>query len=277
MSDSSSLLFKVMEETLTAEFIKGRVYTPPPTTGWYSLPDTLLAAVSYFGELEFEDRKVQLKPGDAYCVPAGVYHCRNLTGDKPGVSRWSYTRFTVFNGIDIFNFLRPPTVIHGEAAARIGRANASLVELTAGGNPSAKDLVRKKKLLFGLLDATIEGAEEKPLSGRAFSEAQRLAPALAHLSRNLSEPGIIEGMAGRCGLSRPRFDVVFKSVFGVSPGRYVLDLRMRNAQRLLISTMMPVGEIAALSGFSEIFHFSKIFKQKCGLSPKAYRDQTSTL
>jgi transcriptional regulator GlxA family with amidase domain len=46
---------------------------------------------------------------------------------------------------------------------------------------------------------------------------------------------------------------------------------MRLARNLLANTSMRIGEIAAETGFNDMFHFSRIFKKRFGKSPVAYR------
>ena len=58
-----------------------------------------------------------------------------------------------------------------------------------------------------------------------------------------------------------------------TPGRYLLNLRLQNARRLLAETNLPVGEIATQTGFQDMFYFSRRFKSETKLTPTQYRRQ----
>lgn len=96
----------------------------------------------------------------------------------------------------------------------------------------------------------------------------------SYLSLNMSERLSVENMAFRSNLSVSRFSVLFKREYGTSPHQFLLDLRIRHAQDLLVTTSLSVDSIASYCGFADIYHFSKVFKQKVGLSPMAFRQRS---
>jgi transcriptional regulator GlxA family with amidase domain len=52
---------------------------------------------------------------------------------------------------------------------------------------------------------------------------------------------------------------------------YVLSLRVQEAQRLLATTRMSLGGIAAATGFYDQSHFTKRFRKVTGVTPSEYR------
>lgn len=86
----------------------------------------------------------------------------------------------------------------------------------------------------------------------------------------------LEQLAGEMNVGYVWFRKEFKRIVGTSPGQYHLSLRIRRAGQLLKETDLPVGHIATQLGFESDFHFSKIFKQKVGLSPSQYRKDKAT-
>lgn len=72
-------------------------------------------------------------------------------------------------------------------------------------------------------------------------------------------------------LSQSRFNHIFKENTGLSPKAYFLDIKIKKACTLLEMTDLPVGEIAKSIGYTDAFGFSKLFKQRCKLSPLNYR------
>ena len=63
----------------------------------------------------------------------------------------------------------------------------------------------------------------------------------------------------------------FMSEFGISPARYITNLRIERACEMLASTRLPIKSVAYSVGFSDSLHFSKVFKKQLGLSPISYR------
>lgn len=62
----------------------------------------------------------------------------------------------------------------------------------------------------------------------------------------------------------------FNKLAGYSIAYYVNKVRIDHARELLGTTGLSVGEIAHLIGFSDIYHFSKVFKKYTGASPTVY-------
>jgi transcriptional regulator GlxA family with amidase domain len=86
-----------------------------------------------------------------------------------------------------------------------------------------------------------------------------------HLSHDLEE------IARHHGLSTSTLRRRWFEAMKITPGRYLLNLRLQNARRLLAETTLPVGEIAAQAGFQDMFYFSRRFKLETKLTPTQYR------
>jgi AraC-like DNA-binding protein len=92
-----------------------------------------------------------------------------------------------------------------------------------------------------------------------------------------SDPGggadSLRQAAQACGIGYESFRKKFESATGVPPGRYVLARRIERARRLLAMQALTNGEIAAMLGFHDEFHFSKTFSKFTGSSPRDFRRQ----
>lgn len=91
---------------------------------------------------------------------------------------------------------------------------------------------------------------------------------------------IQQSFAGSLDMERVAFELpmgyssfrkAFKRITGTSPNQYQLNLRLDRAKHLLMMTNLNVNEIADQTGFESAFYFSKLFKKKTGMSPRAYR------
>ena len=64
---------------------------------------------------------------------------------------------------------------------------------------------------------------------------------------------------------------VFKKNSGTSIHKYIIDRRIQEAAYLIASTEMPLCDIAFSVGFSNVAHFSTVFKAKYSVTPSCYR------
>jgi AraC-like DNA-binding protein len=72
-------------------------------------------------------------------------------------------------------------------------------------------------------------------------------------------------------LSSYHFCRVFRVSFGNSPHGYVTRRRIERAQGLILTTKLPLGQIAADCGFADQAHFTKLFRRLTGESPGEWR------
>lgn len=76
----------------------------------------------------------------------------------------------------------------------------------------------------------------------------------------------IEQVAREAAMSEFHFFRLFRKVFGMSPYQYILRKRLEYARTVLLQGC-PVSQAAIECGFSDIYSFSKAFKQQFGISP----------
>lgn len=88
-----------------------------------------------------------------------------------------------------------------------------------------------------------------------------------HLGGNLR----LERLARECDLSPGHFARAFKTTFGVSVHRWIVDRRIDYAKALLAGSKLPLIDIACRSGFSGQSTFTRAFLQRVGVSPGHWR------
>ena len=81
-------------------------------------------------------------------------------------------------------------------------------------------------------------------------------------------------MAESVNLSAPYFCFLFKSITGVSPAKYLKELRMQQAATLLTTTFLSIKEIVRRVGLADESHFVRDFKRRYGLTPSEYRHKS---
>jgi AraC-like DNA-binding protein len=119
-------------------------------------------------------------------------------------------------------------------------------------------------LTMSLLDEAAGAAEsvEKPDFFRRVETFCR---------KNFSKPIGVDDMAKAAQMSRYHFTRRFRQTSGMSPGRYLGELRLREAVRLLQDSDLPVREIATRTGHGDASYLFKLFQQKFGISTRAFR------
>lgn len=99
----------------------------------------------------------------------------------------------------------------------------------------------------------------------------RLAKAVSQIQNHYGEPLKIPELAALAGFSPYQFDQRMRRVFQLTPGQFILKVRMDAAVRRLRETMDPVAEIAMSCGYSDQSAFTRQFHQTVGLSPGEFR------
>ncbi len=86
----------------------------------------------------------------------------------------------------------------------------------------------------------------------------------------------VKSVAASAGMSVFHFSRVFRAVFGQSPNQYRLEARISFARASLGLDTLPITEIAFAAGFASPSTFSRVFAQRVGCSPAAYRRRLRT-
>ncbi len=100
---------------------------------------------------------------------------------------------------------------------------------------------------------------------------ERIRKAKDFLAANLGRTVTLGELAAHCGLSPARLSRAFHAATGRPPMRYLEELRMSRAARLLTLAQDKVENIARQVGFANPFYFTLRFKRHTGMSPTAYR------
>lgn len=109
-----------------------------------------------------------------------------------------------------------------------------------------------------LRDKTYFPKDARALEGKAFIDA------------HFHEPGCFEATVAQSGLCARRFGALFRNTFQMTPNRYITFCRIEHAKHLLRTRAFSIAEIARQCGFSDVYYFSKVFKQETGVPPSKW-------
>ncbi len=102
-------------------------------------------------------------------------------------------------------------------------------------------------------------------------DQRRIGNALQHIAAQAGEPLGLDDLAAVAGMSKYHFLRCFRSVTGLAPYEYLLNLRLRRAALQLCQSSAPVAAIAYDCGFGDLSSFNARFKAQFGLSPRRFR------
>jgi AraC-like DNA-binding protein len=83
----------------------------------------------------------------------------------------------------------------------------------------------------------------------------------------------VEKIAEELGISRSTLFREFSRTHGIAPKRYIDNLRLVKAERLLHQPGIRLKEIAEACGFSSTQYFIRVFRDRHGQPPKRWRSE----
>ena len=220
--------------------------------------------------IDLDGKRLLLRPDRVVCIPAWLaYH----TGSDAEVQH-DYVHFE-WTGIAP-GWLRrcipaPVELTLDEPLLSLCRQWQHVLEQP--GPLSVSQHVWTQAWIYAVVAALLEqgGASLQHELMNRLDAAGPLRPALAQIDQSLAAPLPNPALAESCGMSTDYFIKRFKKAFGSTPAQYQLAQRVTQAAGWLVSTDWPLEEIAARTGFSDRFHFSRAFSARLHDSPAAYR------
>jgi AraC-like DNA-binding protein len=225
-------------------------------------------------EMESPQGKKVLKRGDFFYTAPGEPHSFGFTGDLnhvehilvhcrvflPGLPlqrRLFNSSFLRLPNPDIFlkQLRHLPYLWESSSPAAQGCTEALLKTLFM-------DLSRNEKVTFPAAQAPADS---------------RIVAALAFMHRHQHDDLSVESIATASGLSLVHFRRLFRRATGRTPLDFLTGLRLQEACRRLENTRQKVKEIAMDCGFRDVDYFCRLFKQRQGCTPSAYRRNLSLM
>lgn len=132
--------------------------------------------------------------------------------------------------------------------------------------PGAK--LETQEAVLSVLSGLYRHADDRVV--RPGSEDRRVAMVIdylhAHIDRNLS----LAELADLAGCTEFHLIRIFRSHKGMTPHAFFIQLRLEKA-RALIAAKASIADTAALCGFSDQSHLTRLFKNRYGLTPRQYQ------
>ncbi len=127
--------------------------------------------------------------------------------------------------------------------------------------------------LIRLLCALRQDAANGVFRDKTEFDYPNIPKAVEYIRAHYSEPLSADILARECNLSTSYFYRIFTQVTDCTPNDFIVKTRLTAAQSLLASTEMPIVLVAQKCGFNSQSYFSSTFKNRFGMSPKAFRQK----
>lgn len=101
----------------------------------------------------------------------------------------------------------------------------------------------------------------------------RVRTAVDYINTHFDRPISLREMADLCHFSPNAFCRWFKQHIGLTFVDYLNQVRLTHVCQLLLSTDQAIGQIALRASFENISTLNRLFQQKLGTSPRAYRER----
>lgn len=110
------------------------------------------------------------------------------------------------------------------------------------------------------------------IHGRSNEEEEIIKLSMVYVRDNIEKRLSIEDMANYVQMGYEKFRKLFLKYYGISPGSFIQNERIRTSQNLLMFHEMTIKEVALELGYRDSATFSKQFKKITGRTPTQFRN-----
>ncbi len=213
----------------------------------------------YDGELQYviDNKKYVLRKNDLIYIPAGSFRERKTSQAA------HYVSFNIRNHEQASLFTMPNGV--SNAVRYIIAACDEIRESTTDFSDERYELLLR--CLFKQLEIQRNAPNFNPL----------VIKIKEYIKKNISKKITLGDIANYTFFSPVYCEEIFKKEMNMPIIDYVIDLRIKEAQHMLITERESLKTIAEKLGFSDYNYFSRLFKQRVGCSPSEYRAQSNLI
>ena len=136
---------------------------------------------------------------------------------------------------------------------------------------AARSCIQRAATLLGIdLSSAEKEVAERPCvqGGLAPWQAKRLS---SHIDDKLGSSISATNLAGLVELSASHFSRAFSKTFGAPPHAYIMRRRIQRAQELMLTSRLPLSQVALECGMCDQAHFCRVFRRIVGINPNAWR------
>ena len=131
--------------------------------------------------------------------------------------------------------------------------------------------LRLKGKYSGAQQAQADKVDQPEVRGNDEVLMERIMKAI---NNNISDSDFnVERLTQEVGISRVQLHRKMKDLTGISTSEFIRNIRLEQAARLLKEQKINVTQVAYTVGFSNLAHFSTIFRKHFGVAPSEYAER----
>lgn len=139
-------------------------------------------------------------------------------------------------------------------------------------NPDERSPLLLKAKMIELLSLLYIDSRRSQSSGHVDRHAaDAVAGAMAFIRENFAHSLTLSIISNAVNLSPTYFHRIFTNTVTMTPLQYLTKVRIKRARTLLVTTLLPISEIALQCGFESTSYFSAVFRKNTGYTPVAFR------
>jgi AraC-like DNA-binding protein len=244
------------------------------------------------GSISNAEKTVQLEAGYLYIIPSytlcnlkcpdslSQYFIHFFEESPDGISLFHNNRTLMkvqATEMDIANFKRVLQINPGRGINRSDNPKVYEKNVYYKGYQELNNLqsdavyMETQGIIFQLVSRFLNSNRFSQKSADAIPS--KILDAISYIQMNVDQNLTVTHLAKRANQNQDYFSRQFLQYTGIRPLAYIHEKRIERAQYLIITTKMSYSEIAAKTGFDNLPHFSRIFKQITSLTPGQYRQQ----
>ena len=171
------------------------------------------------------------------------------------------------DGLNLHQTMYSPETGYGQSSIRLHTSSPFAAELWRASQSDDVDIPEFHALLLESID--------HPLKHGGFDTSNYHRDVVLQtknfIDRYYFRAISLEDLAALAHYTAPHLNRLFQRTFQCSIYAYLLDVRLRNAIRMLKDESLLIKDVASSSGFSDQRYFSRVFQQRFGVSPGEYR------
>lgn len=138
-----------------------------------------------------------------------------------------------------------------------------------------QDAVRALSITMLILLFRNQRLREKKRIDTQIPQVHYVKDAIEYIHQNYREDLSLDEIASYVGVSKYHFSRVFKDATSLTINQYINNLRCQQARQLLLTTELPVSEVAEQTGFRSVSYFTKAYKRLFSQTPTESRKEST--
>lgn len=240
----------------------GNATIVPPWQGYVSSP--VFSRLYYICDGSFsisstDGRSYHLEAGQWYLIPAQYsfqYQCKEEMEHY-----YFHLKLYDFDGADLLRNCTAPLLLDEVSV------ETDFLRMCLDTSDIALGLILRQNIMQILLTAL----QSNHIAIRSNDYSPCILKALTYIKQNLSMQLSIAEISENIYVSKSTLTKHFKAELGMTVNEYICSTIMAEAERLLMTTGIAIGDISHKFSFSDQLYFSRRFKEIFGISPREYR------